>query len=77
MEAPNVIDKIHEFNDLELAALLCLIANEHCIISTSNDVLNELEKELQLVSDLPSQRDSQHANTITRPSLLFLAFQQL
>lgn len=55
MEAPDVADKIHELSDLELATLLCLIANEHCIITTENDNLNELEQELQLVSLLPLQ----------------------
>ena len=50
MEGLDVIDKIHELSDLELATLLCLVANEHCIISTDRDVLDELEQELQLVS---------------------------
>lgn len=60
MEAPNVIDKIHELSDLELATLLCLIANEHCIISTDSDVIDELEQELQLVSDMPHPVYSQY-----------------
>lgn len=59
MEDPDVIDKIHELSDLELATLLCLIAKEHCIISTNSDVLDELEQELQLVSDLLPQSYSQ------------------
>lgn len=52
MEVPDVFDKIHELSDLELATLLCLVAKEHCIISTESDVLNDLEQELQLVIDI-------------------------
>lgn len=59
MEASDFIDKIHKLSDLELATLLCLIADEHCIISSDSDVLDELEQELQLVSAILSQTYSQ------------------
>ena len=52
MENPDVFDKIHELSDLELATLLCLIAKEHCVITTESDVLDDLEQELQLVTDI-------------------------
>lgn len=44
-----LIDKVHELSDLELATLLCLVAQEHCIIDTDPDVLDDLVTELQLV----------------------------
>jgi len=77
MEAPDVIDKIHELSDLELATLLCLIAKEHCIISTDSDGLDDLEQELQLVSDMFSPTFIHDANSMTRLSPVFLAFRQL
>ncbi|KAI9878614.1 MAG: hypothetical protein M1830_000381 [Pleopsidium flavum] len=49
MDHSDLIDKIHELSDLELATLLCLIANQHCIIETDKDALDELEQELQLI----------------------------
>jgi hypothetical protein len=42
--------KIQALGDLELAVLLCLIAQQHCIISTQNLLLDTLAQELQLVS---------------------------
>lgn len=44
-----LIDKVHELSDLELATLTCLVAQEHCIIDTDPEVLDELVNELQLV----------------------------
>ncbi|MCJ1363571.1 hypothetical protein MMC16_002678 [Acarospora aff. strigata] len=49
MEESDVVDKIHELSNLELATLLCLIADQSCIITTDKDALDELEQELQLV----------------------------
>jgi hypothetical protein len=43
-------EKVQDLSDLELAALLCLIAKEHCIIDTEPDALDDLVHELQLVS---------------------------
>ena len=45
-----LIEKVHELSDLELAALICLIAQEHCIIDTEPDALDEIVEELELVS---------------------------
>jgi hypothetical protein len=50
MADKRLLEKVHNLSDLELAALLCLVAREHCIISTSEDTLDELVEELQLVS---------------------------
>jgi len=48
-----LIDKIHDLSDLELAALICLITQEHCIINTAPEVLDDLVQELELVRLLP------------------------
>ena len=50
-EAAN-LDKIQDLSDLELAALLCLVADQHCIIATDDELLDRLEQELRIVSTL-------------------------
>lgn len=45
-----LLSKIHDLSDLELAALLSLIAQEHCIIDTEPASLDDLVQELELVS---------------------------
>ncbi|KAF2104805.1 hypothetical protein NA57DRAFT_51606 [Rhizodiscina lignyota] len=42
------LDKVQDLSDLELAALLCLVADEHCIIATDDNLLNDLEQELRI-----------------------------
>ena len=49
MADDNLLDKVHELSDLELAALLCLVAQEHCIIDTEPDAIDELVQELEQV----------------------------
>lgn len=49
MADETLIEKVHELSDLELAALICLVAQEHCIIDTEPDALDDLVQELQLV----------------------------
>ena len=44
-----LLEKVHELSDLELAALICLVAQEHCIIDTEPDAIDDLAQELQLV----------------------------
>jgi hypothetical protein len=44
-----LLSKVHELSDLELAALICLGAQEHCIIDTDKDSIDELGQELELV----------------------------
>lgn len=41
--------KIQELGDLELAALLCLTADEHCIITSESKLVNDVAQELLLV----------------------------
>lgn len=48
----DLLTKVHGLSDLELAAFLCLVNREHCIVSTPPVALNELIEELQLVSPL-------------------------
>lgn len=50
MADPTLIEKVHELSDLELAALICLVAQEHCIIDTEPNALDEIVEELELVS---------------------------
>ena len=50
MADEQLLDKIHSLSDLELAALLCLIAREHCLIATEPDSVDELAEELRLVA---------------------------
>ncbi|EXF81854.1 hypothetical protein CFIO01_06761 [Colletotrichum fioriniae PJ7] len=45
----DLLTKVHGLSDLELAAFLCLVNREHCIVSTPPVALNELIEELQLV----------------------------
>jgi len=45
-----LLDKVQDLSDLELAALLCFIAEEHCIIDTEPDALDDLVEELKLVA---------------------------
>ncbi|KAG9947822.1 hypothetical protein KCU85_g5483, partial [Aureobasidium melanogenum] len=42
--------KIQALGDLELAVLLCLVAQQHCIISTQNILIDSLAHELQLIA---------------------------
>jgi hypothetical protein len=44
-----LLDKISNLSDLELAALLCLTNEEHCIIDTDPDSVEDLVHELRLV----------------------------
>ncbi|KAF2431466.1 hypothetical protein EJ08DRAFT_696554 [Tothia fuscella] len=41
--------KIQELGDIELAALLCLITEEHCIIQAESAELENVERELRLI----------------------------
>lgn len=49
MADDSLIDKIHDLSDLELATLICFVAQEHCIIDTEPDTLGDLVQELELV----------------------------
>lgn len=51
MADDHVLSKVHSLSDVELACLLSLISNEHCMISTPADCLDDLVTELQLIAD--------------------------
>ncbi|KAI0883251.1 uncharacterized protein GGS22DRAFT_168235 [Annulohypoxylon maeteangense] len=50
MADEDLLRRIHELEDLDLAALLCLISREHCIVSTEPTELDDLIEELRLVA---------------------------
>ncbi|KAI1772939.1 hypothetical protein F4818DRAFT_129013 [Hypoxylon cercidicola] len=50
MADEHLLHKIHGLGDLDLAALLCLVGREHCIISTEPGELDALTEELRLVA---------------------------
>lgn len=49
MADETLIGRVHELSDLELATLICLVAQEHCIIDTDPVALDDLVQELELV----------------------------
>ncbi|OTA67920.1 hypothetical protein K449DRAFT_388716 [Hypoxylon sp. EC38] len=50
MADEDLLSRIHGLEDLDLAALLCLISREHCIVNTEPDELDNLVEELRLVA---------------------------
>ncbi len=52
MEWSAIIEKAQGLNDNELAILLCLMSNQHCILSTDTDALESLEEEIGLVGEI-------------------------
>ena len=48
-DTSTIIEKAQELGDLELAILLCLISNEHCIIEAETADIEAAEKELQSI----------------------------
>jgi len=49
MADETLLDRVRDLSNLELAALICLVAQEHCIIDTEPDALDDLVLELELV----------------------------
>lgn len=47
----DLLSRVHSLSDIELACLLSLISNEHCMISTPADSLDDLVTELQLIAE--------------------------
>ena len=48
MEYP-IISKAQDLTDIELAILLSLVADQHCIIETEHSALNSLQDEISMV----------------------------
>jgi hypothetical protein len=55
--------KVQALSDLELAVLVCLVADQHCIIETHSDLMDDVEAELQLVNLIDSFSDMTLAET--------------
>jgi hypothetical protein len=49
MEDERTVQKVQDLSDVELAMLLSLIANQHCIIEAEDEVFDALEDEIGLV----------------------------
>lgn len=45
-----IVEKVQALSDIELAALLCLVTDQHCIVETEKDLIDGVEQELQLVN---------------------------
>ena len=50
MEAQTLLDNIQELSDLELGVLLSLIAQGHCLMTTDDDLVDDLASELSLIA---------------------------
>ena len=48
-EVSDLIERVQELTDVELAMLVSLIAGQHCVVQTENEAINSLEQEIQLV----------------------------
>lgn len=46
-----LVEKVQTLSDLELALLVCLVAEQHCILQTETQLLQSIEEELKLVRD--------------------------
>jgi hypothetical protein len=55
MDETRLEDFVRGLSDLEVALFLSLVAREHCLIETMGDLLDDLAKELALVSTFHSE----------------------
>lgn len=49
-DADGIAEKVQSLSDLELAVLICLIAEQHCVIECEVEGLRGVQVELELVS---------------------------
>ena len=49
MDVDGIVAKVQCLSDLELATLLCLIAKQHCLIETEEDLIDDVSQELAVV----------------------------
>ncbi|KAI8932240.1 hypothetical protein NX059_011119 [Plenodomus lindquistii] len=45
-----VAEKVQMLGDLELATLICLVAEQHCIIEADQELIDDVQEELKLVA---------------------------
>lgn len=50
MDREHISGLVHRLNDVELAILLCLVADKHCILSTEGHCLQLLQRQLELAA---------------------------
>ncbi|KAL1797813.1 hypothetical protein ACET3X_004419 [Alternaria dauci] len=46
----HITEKVQSLSDLELAVLICLVADQHCIIEAERDLTRDVVEELKLVA---------------------------
>lgn len=63
MEASSFVEQVEEMTDLELAVLLSLIAQHHCMIQVDDDLVDDLASELALVCRLFFSPNHSHRST--------------
>ncbi|KAH7138768.1 hypothetical protein B0J11DRAFT_515242 [Dendryphion nanum] len=49
-EVAHITDKVQALSNIELAVLICLVADQHCIIECEERALDELGREISLVA---------------------------
>lgn len=49
MDVQTFLETVPDLTDLELAVLLCLVAQQHCLITTEDELLDDLAAELALI----------------------------
>jgi hypothetical protein len=48
-ESDRLTEKVQTLSDLELAVLICLVADQHCIIEAEKELVGDVREELELV----------------------------
>lgn len=48
-----LVEKVQTLSDLELAVLVCIVAEQHCIVQTEVQLIESVEEELKLVCNRP------------------------
>ncbi len=49
----DLLEKIHALSDLELAALICMVADQHCVVEAEKEDLDGVGGEIRMVGFLP------------------------
>lgn len=51
-----IADRVQALSDIELAVLLCLISEQHCIIATEKAAIDDLDQEIRLVRHVQTSK---------------------
>lgn len=49
MNLEDIVARVQDLSDLEIATLLCLVAKQHCLIETEEELIHDVSHELALV----------------------------